>query len=78
MTRTTKGLLFAQGLLLTSATCAILAPGPLMAQNQSQRGYAKASDPKPPYHLRDCMVYIPSIKDPALREWCLKQSERMP
>lgn len=78
MTSTTKGLLIGRLLLLSAATCAIIAPGPLLAQNQSQRGMARASDPKSPYHLRDCMVYIPSIKDPTLREWCLKQSERMP
>lgn len=78
MTRTTKGLLFGRLILLSAATYAIIAPDPLMAQNQSQRGMARASDPKPPYHLRDCMVYIPSIKDPDLRNWCLKQSERMP
>lgn len=28
--------------------------------------------------LQRCMVYIPTIKDTKLREWCLKQSERVP
>lgn len=36
------------------------------------------TEPKSTYDLRDCMVYIPDIKDPTLRNWCLTQSKRLP
>lgn len=80
-------LLFARALSLTLATCAIIAPSEAYAQNNmgAHPDTRPGRDHSPTLdydtHQRkliSCMVYLPSILDPALREWCIKQSERMP
>jgi hypothetical protein len=30
------------------------------------------------YRLRDCMTYLPAIKDAKFRHWCEVQSRKMP
>lgn len=55
----------------------VAAWGMLLAASIATPLTAKSS-PAYDRKLQRCMVYIPTIKDTKLREWCLKQSERMP
>lgn len=70
------------------ATCAILllATSPLMAQstlhgdvsNYREAAQREVDAKSHRDELAKCMVYLPNIKDPTLRNWCLAQSKRLP